>query len=54
MVEAAAKVAPGPNGGPVIDVKEVEKRINNFISLTGEEQFNLIVGGTLLSAEVFD
>lgn len=39
--------------GSVIDIKEIDRRVNNFASLVGEEQFNLVVGGTLLARSAF-
>jgi len=44
----AAKVFSGFTPS-VVDVEEIDRKINAFALLVGEEQFNLIVGGTLLS-----
>ncbi len=48
----AARVTTGMGGG-IIDVKEIERKINEFTAIVGEEQFNLIVGGTLLARSAF-
>lgn len=47
-----AKITSGMSV-PIVDVEEIDRHINNFASLVGEEQFNLVVGGTLLSRLAF-
>jgi outer membrane lipoprotein SlyB len=48
-----AAAALGGTGFGVTDIQEIDRRINSFASLVGEEQFNLVVGGKLLARSAF-